>query len=559
MIFLDSIRNLEILKENLNSESCLKNKPLVDMGEGEAPGLDYNLPQSSSFSTYGSIKMSVPESFFSSKCFEVPENSVLNQSPELVAQQFSESVQLGVNDFAPALNAKRLRRNLKTGAEELMQVATLSVPEGDLKGKGEDGGQPLVVMKETCFNEVQLKQLLASRRIPVAVKKLNGYGTEVRLVTPPTDPIPGLFVIEEYKTTSFLGKYGAGKALQTFSLLPGEKTTITVKTYKNSTATRSQAENLLDSFSQSSVDEMESLMEEENSASSEKSASVSASVSGVLSCLPLSIGVSGGYSSSRSSNSRALNRALGKHCEQSNSARNVEINTSSTETVEEGEEHTTVREIENVNKSRVLNFVFRQLLQEYVSITYLANIRIAYSNGYPESTRVVDIEDIDNLLADVIDKDEFRNEVKNQIWENYAQVMNYKKKPEDCVQFLEEVQSPAGNKDVFWTCRATDKYIHVDDKEFVVPGVILQVQVNTLRTDSVIADALMGQGEALDCFNQRAQNAVAIGEYLKNLEQIQKIELIRSIDDPALRAELIKSVYGTSFETPHANTIGSQS
>ena len=69
----------------------------------------------------------------------------------------------------------------------------------------------------------------------------------------------------------------------------------------------------------------------------------------------------------------------------------------------------------------------------------------------------------------------------------------------------------------------------------------------------------MGQGEALDCFNQRAQNAVAIGEYLKNLEQIQKIELIRSIDDPALRAELIKSVYGTSFETPHANTIGSQS
>lgn len=43
--FLDSIRNLEVLKENLNSESCLKNKPLVDMGEGEAPGLDYNLPQ----------------------------------------------------------------------------------------------------------------------------------------------------------------------------------------------------------------------------------------------------------------------------------------------------------------------------------------------------------------------------------------------------------------------------------------------------------------------------------------------------------------------------------
>lgn len=547
--FLDSIRNLEVLKENLNSESCLKNKPLVDMGEGDAPGLDYNLPQSSSFSTYGSIRMSVPDEHFSPKCREVPKESVLNQSPELVAQKFSESVQLGVNDFVPSMNAKRLRRNLKTGFEELMQVATLSVPEGDLKDNGEFGGKPLVVMKETYFNEVQLKQLLASRRIPVAVRKLNGYGTDIRLVTPPREPIPGLFIVEEYKTTSFLGRYGAGKALQTFSLLPGEKTTITVKTYKNSTTTKSQAENLLDSFSQSSVDEMESLMEEENSASSESTSSVSASVSGVLSCLPLSIGVSGSYSSSRSSNSRALNRALGKHCEQSNSARNVEINTSSTETVEEGEEYTTVREIENINKSRVLNFVFRQLLQEYISITYLANIRIAYSNGYPESTRIVDIEDIDNLLIDVLDKEEFRREVKNQIWENYAQVMNYRKTAEKCVPFLEEVQSPYGNKESFWTCRATDKYIRSDGKEFDVPGVILQVQVNTLRTDSVIADALMGQGEALDCFNQRAQDAVAVGEYLKNLEQVQKIELIRSIEDPNLRANLIKMVYGGKIQT----------
>ncbi|MBK8474245.1 MAG: hypothetical protein IPL33_19900 [Sphingobacteriales bacterium] len=34
---------------------------------------------------------------------------------------------------------------------------------------------------------------------------------------------PTLFIVEEYRVASFLGDYGAGKTLNTFSLLPGEK------------------------------------------------------------------------------------------------------------------------------------------------------------------------------------------------------------------------------------------------------------------------------------------------------------------------------------------------
>ena len=33
------------------------------------------------------------------------------------------------------------------------------------------------------------------------------------------------------------------------------------------------------------------------------------------------------------------------------------------------------------NQSRVLNFVFRQLLQEYVIIMYLPNVKIGFSNA----------------------------------------------------------------------------------------------------------------------------------------------------------------------------------
>ena|GEM_PF-6675129 len=42
---------------------------------------------------------------------------------------------------------------------------------------------------------------------------------------------PRLYLIETYRLSSFLGSYGAGRILKTFTLLPGEKTKISVKTF----------------------------------------------------------------------------------------------------------------------------------------------------------------------------------------------------------------------------------------------------------------------------------------------------------------------------------------
>jgi len=72
----------------------------------------------------------------------------------------------------------------------------------------------------------------------------------------------------------------------------------------------------------------------------------------------------------------------------------------------------------------------------------------------------------------------------------------------------------------------------------------LQVNTHTLKTSSTVVDALLGQGEALDCFNMKAQDAVAIGEQLKNIEFIQQISVIQSISDPEKRAEMYKKVFG---------------
>ena len=54
-----------------------------------------------------------------------------------------------------------------------------------------------------------------------------------------------------------------------------------------------------------------------------------------------------------------------------------------------------------------------------------------------------------------------------------------------------------------------------------IPGVILNVNRNTLRTPAVIVDALLGQGDALDCFNQLQQEAEAEKIQIEN-NKLQK-------------------------------------
>lgn len=559
---LEQIRNIEVLRENLAQTSCVTKDAFMKLSDGKAPTLDYNLPQNSTFTTYGHVQLDLDKTAFieqETSIERVEKDHYFKVPAPALRQQFNRSIQLDSNDMGIGLRATAIRKKLDVAAgQKLIDVSLLS--ETEL----EKMTNPQLVMGDTCLNDAQVANLASAGYRPFVVNKLNGIGSRLEYLKRPTVVKPRLLIIEEYKTSFFLGNYGAGKTLQTFSLLPGEKTTLTIRTYKDNTATKSQSENLLDSFSQESVDEMENLMEEENNSSTtettSKSASVSASVSGVIKKI-INIGVSASASknttASRSANSRALNRALSKHVEQSNSSRNIEINTSSTESVNEGEEYSTVREIENINKSRVLNFVFRQLLQEYVSITYLSNIRIAYSDGLLESTRIVDVEEMDDLLADVIEAKSLKT-VKESIIRKYQYVLNYKKELIPLLQLMPDDEISQNNQvdiEPFWTCKPEGEKYTVGNMEVKIPGVILQVQSNILRTDSLVADALLGQGEALDCFNMRAQDAVAIGENLKNLELMQKIEIIESIEDPKAKADAYKSVFFQYCDNPQTQII----
>jgi hypothetical protein len=584
-----TLETLRQLQNELNNESCLPKEPFIKLGSGQAPTLNYNIPQEASFQTYGNqIAKGIDPKAFKEFTKTAPANNYFDQvkvlDKETLKQKFAEAVQLQRNDGSLIANVELLRKHLDLSQSNL-KAASLQQKNTDPKIVAVEGETaletPLIVENTNQINEVQLANLAAEGVQPILVEKLGGYQTKMKFLQQPKTVVPYFAIIEEYTTSSFLGDYGAGKTIDVFSLLPNEKTTITVKTFKNSTSTKAYAENVLDSFGENSTNELEKNIEDETGSSdsnttgssstnaNNKSASINASVKGSLFKV-VQFGVNAAYntgssnsttnsnSNTRASNVRSLNKALDRHVASSNSNRQVSVNSTTTDTVTEGEEASTVRELLNLNKSRVLNFVFRQLLQQYVTITYLSNVRIVYCNGYYESLRMVDVEQLENLLEDTINP-EFVEAVRTKLLKHYCNIYNHKDQP---INFIEKITQNLGaclgltETETFWRIKktVTDSYT-AGGLVLTVPGPILNVKTYTLQTASVVADALLGQGEALDCFNNKTQDAAVIAENVKNLEMLQRLEVLEELGDPKLKADMYKKVFGSCCDTPQTQII----
>ncbi|MEJ7607408.1 MAG: hypothetical protein WKF37_14370, partial [Bryobacteraceae bacterium] len=56
----------------MNKSGCEQKEPFIKLGDGTAPGLNYNLPQKSEFSVYSRIASGTPKEWFKDETFAVP-------------------------------------------------------------------------------------------------------------------------------------------------------------------------------------------------------------------------------------------------------------------------------------------------------------------------------------------------------------------------------------------------------------------------------------------------------------------------------------------------------
>lgn len=371
-------------------------------------------------------------------------------------------------------------------------------------------------------------------RVPVAHYTMGGQPTVSYVVAPPVVK-PKLMLVERYRLSTFLGNYGAGRTVKTFSLLPGEQTTISVKTFRKTAEERQEASSILDSYTTETAEEFEESVTAEQSHKEEHEQSFAyhaeakaeakwgwgnASVSG---------GVKGGSNSAREESAKNIATATSKHAAEASAKREVEIDTNYEIKEETGEETSIERKLENINLSRTLNFVFRQMNQEFITLLHLVDVRIGFTNGgfavRPMTGtldgidyREVSLPDLDELLEDVIVEDQ-RDHVQDIIEDELSNIFDYRGELQSMVENVEFPHADDGQTYLRVNPDLQEVYQDETGNEFTVPGIILSAEKNVMRTEGIAVEALLGGGEALDDYAQDLQTEEVRKRLLENEER----------------------------------------
>jgi hypothetical protein len=200
-------------------------------------------------------------------------------------------------------------------------------------------------------------------------------------------------------------------------------------------------------------------------------------------------------------------------------------------------------------------------LKERIFITHLHDVTIVFSNGYSSQRYVAKLSNLNDLIEYAIPDPDNQAEVRKAILLQLCNVVNYQGTMTAFTEMASEnwadcVDASEPAPITYWRKKAglTDSYSS-GGLDISVPGIITSVQQFILRTDSVVVDALLGQGEALDCYNMRLQDEAATAAELKNARYEQEttqeqskidaaLAAITAITDPAEKAEAWKKLFG---------------
>ncbi|MBD2202366.1 hypothetical protein H6G33_12090 [Calothrix sp. FACHB-1219] len=555
------------------SQSTSQSEPMIKLEPGgRAPILSYNVPEPTSYSGRNIINLTIDRTWFRDEP-SIGQPPIGTRAPltgvtrERLVEAIRNALQTGF--FDPKLfpnvrvsnNALAIRPKLpvptSTTGNAPTQAIKILLPTQRV---GE--AKPVMNALADLDADAIADRMLAGERLNI-FRNLHG-AFDYNFLPEPKTAKPRLMLIETYRLSSFLGTYGAGKVLKTFTLLPGESTKISIKTYLKTETEAKQASSILDSFTEESASDFETSLQKEQSnkentnESFEYYAEAEAEGSWGFASANVSGGVKGGSNTAREEFAKNVSSTTQKHAAKASAKRDVQVNTSFESKVESGEETAIERQLENINVSRTLNFVFRQMNQEFITLLHLVDVKVAFFNGYAESRREVPLAELDNLLQTVMKDDPTRRQqVKQLILDELKNIVDYT----DTIQeFVEEKQVGNGGT----------KYLRVPKKvsiykdaatgtEIAVPGVILSAMRNVLRTEGIIVDALLGQGDGLDEYSHGLQDE-AVREKalanealrLKNEREQLALQIILSKDTEA--AKLFQQLFAAPVVQPSPAT-----
>ncbi|MEZ4417762.1 MAG: hypothetical protein R3E10_18540 [Gemmatimonadota bacterium] len=376
-------------------------------------------------------------------------------------------------------------------------------------------------------------------------------------------PQPMLFLIQVLGISSYLGDYGLGRTVKTFTLLPGETATISTRTWRATEETVAAASSIIDSYTDSASDRFaETVMTETtDSATQEKTENwhAEAEVKGSFGFGSASVSGGGGgeYSSSTEEFAKAVDEAVSEHAAESSSHRENTVTSNSERSASTEDEEVVERTISNINVGRVLNFTFRELNQVYLTKTHLKEVRVAFSNGQSGSWREEPISSLRKLVAEVI-KPAHVDEVCQDLVRAISVVFDLHGDPVHVLERVEldgcggrtQVRVAVPDADCAYKAPTADGTLYyrfrrgplgqAPEEEHPVDGVLLKERSVVMATDSVVVEALLGQSDALDGYSKDLQDEAIREKQLANEREAlaQRIVADRDVDAAALYAQL---------------------
>jgi hypothetical protein len=352
-----------------------------------------------------------------------------------------------------------------------------------------------------------------------------------------------LMIVESLRLTSFLGNYGSGRVVRTMSLLPGESTTISVRSYSSDTTTTSQTSSIFDSVDDSSSSEFNDTVTAEQSDQTSAKDSLNWQVSATANAswgwgsATIQGGVQSSANSAREDASKTLNTSAQKHAATRSAKRNIQVNAETQHEATTGEDQTVTRTIKNINVSRTLNFVFRQMNQEYLTVQHLVDVRLGYvaaflrlSDGtpfwlYQEAT----LPRMYDLINSVVQAP--------YVEHVYETVLSILQAVPDYLGVTHPVIETVTPRDINGNPGAP--YVRFNralrqtwsDGTYTTPeveGVVINGTKVILRTDGVMVDSQLGQNSALHGYSEGLQQAALLEKQLANLEARQRIDIVKN-------------------------------
>ena len=346
-----------------------------------------------------------------------------------------------------------------------------------------------------------------------------------------------LMLAEEVRLTNFVGRLGPGRVLRTMSLLPGESSTITVKTFISENYDTKNTSSIFDHVDTTTSNDFDDSVSSEQSQKQESkdsfdwSAQAKASASWGWGSASASGDVSSKTDGAHEELARNLRNATQKHAESRSSKRDVQVNAESTTSSTQTQEQAIERTVKNINVGRTLNFTFSQLNQEYLSLLHLVGVRVGYAayfvylddgtikseyQEWPLYLMSADAGPLPTLVKSP-------GAVMTQIVDWLSNVVDYADNAQAVIEPM-----PSANGIYRFRHGLTQAWIDPPGTVLTppVPGMILNGMRVIMRTEGVLVEAILGQNNALDAYSVGLQTEAVRQNKIANDAAQQVIDLV---------------------------------